>query len=183
MTKQRIALDMDEVIADVRPKLLDAFEQLMGWRPSWEEYAGKKIYDLAGAAEVRNVLHTKGFFADLPVMPGSREVVRELMEDYELFIITAAMEFRFSFEDKYDWLATNFPFIPWKNIVFCGDKRIIQADYMIDDHVRNLETFGGKGLLYTASHNLAETRFRRVNDWEDVRTFFEEEKKIHTGGY
>ena len=53
---------------------------------------------------------------------------------------------------------------------------------MIDDHVRNLETFGGKGLLYTASHNLAEMRFQRVNNWEEIRAYFKEEKKVRTGG-
>ena len=176
MSKPRIAIDMDEVIADVAPKFLDLYERDFGVRLRKEDYWGKKIYQINGADQIREYLHEKGFFADLPVMPGSKEVIQELMEDYEIFITTAAMEFRASFEDKFDWLREHFPFIHWKNIVFCGDKSVIHADYMIDDHVHNLETFRGKGLLYTASHNIHETRFTRVDDWEDVRAFFQSQK-------
>ncbi|MCB0568721.1 MAG: 5'(3')-deoxyribonucleotidase [Phaeodactylibacter sp.] len=169
---QRIAIDMDEVIADVRPKFLSLYEREFGRPLVKEEYWGKKVYQLPGAAHIRECLHEKGFFAGLPVIPGSQECIRELMERYEVFIVTAAMEFRASFEDKFDWLQEHFPFIHWKNIVFCGDKSIISANYMIDDHAFNLEHFQGKGLLYTASHNVHETRFTRVDNWEDIRAFF-----------
>ena len=81
------------------------------------------------------------------------------------------MEFRNSFEDKYDWLQQHFPFIHWKNVIFCGDKSIIDADYMIDDHVFNLKTFKGHGILFTASHNIHESAYTRVNNWLDVEAF------------
>ena len=179
MTRRpRIAIDMDEVIADVYPKFLDLFEQDFGYRPNKEAYWGQKIYDISQeAARIREYLFDKGFFADLPVMEGSQEALKQLSNDYDLFITTAAMEFRHSLEDKYDWLHRHFPFIHWKNFVFCGDKSIILADYMIDDHVRNLETFQGKGLLFTATHNISENRFTRVNNWQEVLTFFSEEQQ------
>lgn len=170
--KPRIALDMDEVIADVAPKFLDLYEQAYGIRLQREDYWGRKIYHINGAVELRDRLFEKGFFRDLPVMPHSQEVVQELQSHYEIFIVTAAMEFRNSFEDKYDWLREHFPFLPWRNVVFCGDKSIIRADYLIDDHPHNLATFSGKALLYTASHNLDEKRFTRLNNWLEVRDFF-----------
>ena len=170
--KKRIALDMDEVLADVGPKFLDLYEREFGQRLSREDYWGKKIYQINGASRIRDHLYQKGFFADLPVMPDSQEVVKELQAHYEIFITTAAMEFRASLEDKYDWLHRHFPFIPWKNFVFCGDKSVICADYMIDDHPRNLRTFGGTGILYTASHNIHETEFIRVDNWAEIRQFF-----------
>ena len=165
---------MDEVIADVYPKFLDIFEQEFGRRPDPKEFWGQKIYDMPGAARIREYLHDRGFFADLPVMPGSREVIRELMEQYEVFINSAAMEFRHSLQDKYDWLQQHFSFIPWSNVIFCGDKRALYGDYMIDDHVKNLRSFQGTPLLFTASHNALETDFIRVNNWEEVRAFFRE---------
>lgn len=169
---KRIALDMDEVIAHVEPKFLDLFESRQGYRPEREAYWGGKIYHLPGGENLREHLHEPGFFADLPVIPHSQEVVTWLQEHYEVFIVSAAQEFRNSLADKHDWLHRHFPGIPWKNFVFCGDKSIIQADYMIDDHVHNLEVFQGKGLLFTAAHNARETRFTRVNDWLEVRDFF-----------
>ena len=173
--KKRIAIDMDEVIADVYPKFLDYYEKDFGIRLKLEDFWGKKIYDIPQAKHIRDYLYQKGFFADLPVMKDSQEVIQELQQNYDIFLVTAAMEFRNSFEDKFDWARQHFPFIPWKNIVFCGDKSIIQADYMIDDHIKNLLPFKGKGLLYTATHNIYETRFHRVNNWQEIKAFFEQE--------
>ncbi len=173
----RIALDMDEVMADVVPKFLDLYERDFGRRPSREEWWGRKIYQLPNASHIRSYLNEPGFFADLPVMPHSREVVKWLCEYFDVFVVTAAMEFPNSLRDKYDWIERHFPFIGWKRLVMCGDKRIVCADYMIDDHAVNLEHFQGKGLLFTASHNIDEERFTRVNDWLDVRSFFEAEIK------
>ncbi len=179
--KKRIALDMDEVIADVVPKFLDYYEEATGTRPPKEEWWGRKIYQLEGGEHIREFLSDDGFFADLPVMENSQETVKWLNEHYDVFVVTAATEFRNSLRDKYDWLHLHFPFITWKNFVLCGDKTIIKADYMIDDHIYNLEQFQGKGLLYTASHNIHETRFTRVNNWKEVRAFFEAE--LNGSGY
>jgi 5'(3')-deoxyribonucleotidase len=167
---------MDEVIADVQPKFLDYYERDLGRRLTREDYWGKKIYEVGDARHIRDYLFEKGFFADLPVMPHSVEVLLELMENYDLFITSAAMEFPMSLEDKYEWMRKHFPFIHWKNMVFCGDKSIILADYMIDDHPHNLRGFTGTGLLYTASHNIGETDFIRVDNWLDIREFFRRER-------
>lgn len=174
---KKIALDMDEVIADVYPKFLDYFERDVGYRITKEEFWGKKIYQKEEGKHIRQYLFDKGFFLDLPVMEDSQKVVKWLNENYDIYIVTSAMEFRNSLTDKYDWLQKNFPFIHWKKIVMCGDKSIIKADYMIDDHVRNLESFEGKGLLFTSTHNIHETRFTRVDNWKEVKAFFEKELK------
>ena len=102
--RKRIALDMDEVIADLQPKFLDLYEQEVGKRLTKEDLNGKKVYHFEGAKHVRQFLFDKGFFRDLGVMPHSQEVVAELLEHYDVFITTAAMEFRNCLEDKYDWL-------------------------------------------------------------------------------
>ena len=74
---------------------------------------------------------------------------------------------------KYRWLQRHFPFIPPTHYVFCGNKCILLADYLIDDLPRNLARFQGTGLLYSAPHNLTATgNFTRVNDWEEVAAFF-----------
>jgi 5'-nucleotidase len=105
-------------------------------------------------------------------MPDSPEVVEALMKKYEVFITTAAMDVPCSFEAKFRWLQRYFAFIPPSNVVFCGDKSIIAADYLIDDNVRHLSKFRGEGIIYTAPHNVRETRFRRVGNWRDVRKMF-----------
>ncbi|MEM1217812.1 MAG: 5'(3')-deoxyribonucleotidase [Bacteroidota bacterium] len=173
----RIAIDMDEVIADVLPKFQDLYFQKFGVEINPDDHYGKKIYQLPGALEIRNELYKPGFFADLPVIEGAQEGIRALQEHYEIYIVTAASEFRHSLGDKHDWLQEHFPSIHWKNMIFCGDKSIIRTDYMIDDHAFNLETFQGKGLLFTAHHNVEEKRFTRLNNWAEVTEFFRKERE------
>jgi len=165
---------MDEVIADVMPNFLNQYEFKFGRRPDKEEYEGSKVFDIEGAGDLWDNLHQKGFFSDLPVMTDSQKVLIELHKRFDIYIVSAAMEFRNSFEDKYDWLQKHFPFIYWKNMVFCGKKEIIYADWLIDDHVKNLENFKGTGLLYTASHNVFERRFERVNNWKEIHQYFKD---------
>ena len=68
-------------------------------------------------------------------------------------------------------------FISWKNIIFCGDKSVIGTDYMIDDHVRNLDCCKGKTFLFTAGHNKAVDRHTRVNNWNEVIRLLKKELK------
>jgi 5'-nucleotidase len=79
-----------------------------------------------------------------------------------------------SFDAKYRWLRRHFPFIPSSHLVFCGDKSIIDADYLIDDRARHFARFKGRPVLFSAPHNAAESRYPRVSSWADVRKFFAE---------
>jgi 5'(3')-deoxyribonucleotidase len=45
---------------------------------------------------------------------------------------------------------------------------MIQADYLIDDHEKNLRTFGGTPLLFSAPHNARLEGYQRVNSWQEV---------------
>ena len=169
---------MDEVIAHPNARFSEWYERDYGKKITQEDLfrTGKKFYHYAGDEKYRKYLFEKGFFKDLPVIPDSQEVVKWLSGYYEIFIVTAAMEFRNSMEDKYDWLQKYFPFLSWKNFVFCGRKDMILTDFLIDDHVKNLETFPGTGILYNAPHNLENTAFHRVNNWKDIKLYFEKEK-------
>jgi len=170
--RKSIAIDMDEVLAEMMTKVLDIYEKEYGEVLTREEYWGKSFQELPKITALRPLIFEKGFFRDLPVMADSQEVLQELSERFDLYIVTAAMEFRNSFEDKYDWLAEHFPFISWRNLVFCGDKHIIKTDWLIDDTPYNLKRFSGIPLIYTASHNTQEDCFHRVNNWQEIREYF-----------
>ncbi|MDB5261529.1 MAG: 5-3-deoxyribonucleotidase, partial [Adhaeribacter sp.] len=61
---------------------------------------------------------------------------------------------------------------PWTHIVFCGDKSILNADYLIDDIERNLVAFTGTPLVFTAPHNIHLTEYTRFDTWHDVADYF-----------
>jgi len=105
-------------------------------------------------------------------MPDAQPVLEGLSQRFEVFIATQAMSVPNSLGPKYRWLQRHFPFIPPAHYVFCGNKSILRADFLVDDMPRNLHLFEGQGLLYSAPHNLAASGFVRVNNWREVADYF-----------
>lgn len=174
-TRQRIAIDMDGVLADFLSKHLALYNAEFGESLTVDDLRGRMLRELV-VEERRDRLEafltTDDFFGDLEVVEGSQEVVEDLTERYEVFVATAAMEYPTSFAAKFRWLEERFPFVPSSNIVFCGDKGIIATDYLIDDNAHHFARFRGEGILFTAPHNVEENRYRRVDGWQDVRELF-----------
>jgi 5'-nucleotidase len=166
---------MDEVTADTMAHYLERYNAEFNLNLTKEHLLGKRVFEVidpAHIARARAYFEDSSFFADIPVMPGSQEVIRELMTRYEIFITTAAMDVPCSFTPKFEWLRQHFPFIPSSHVVFCGDKSIVAADYLIDDDPRHFMRFRGEGILFTAGHNIRQTRYRRIDNWEQARDLF-----------
>lgn len=167
--KKSIAIDMDGVLADIEQYLVDWYNKETESSITKEEIQGMEEHDLFPDREMlMKILNTEGFFRNIPVMDCAVETVRSLMETYEVYVVSAAMEFPLSLFEKREWLAEHFPFISWRNIIFCGDKSIIDTDYMIDDHIKNLDFCKGKPLMFTAFHNVNLNHHQRINHWNEV---------------
>lgn len=176
---KRIAIDMDEVIADFSSKHLSLYNSHFDDTLTPDDFSGTRLWKFRPhiAKEILSIIDNPSFFRDLSVIEGSQQVIRELSERYEIFIATAAMEHPSSFAAKFEWLKEHFPFLRDLNFVFCGDKSIIRADYLIDDSIRHFEGFIGQGILYTATHNVHEEGYPRVNNWQEVRQYFLKEEQ------
>jgi 5'(3')-deoxyribonucleotidase len=172
---KRIAIDMDEVMADVLTEYLGRYNADFKKSFTREDLMGKHLSELAPPEhwpKIQTYFQDEAFFRNLGVMEGSQEVIEELSKQYEIFIVTAAMEIPCSFAAKYEWLRRHFPSLAPDSFVFCGNKGIIAADYLIDDSAYQLERFQGEGILFTCPRNIHETGFKRVNDWGEVRALF-----------
>jgi len=172
--RPRIAVDMDEVMADALGEHIRRYNATFGTRVTADELHGRHLEDWVPAAqrEATLAMVDASFFEDLAVMPGCQDVIRELAARYDVFVVTAAMDVPCSFEPKYRWLRRHFSFIPPSHIVFCGDKSIVDAEYLIDDRARHLARFKGRPLLFSAPHNSGETGYTRVSSWAEVREVF-----------
>ena len=168
--KIRIAIDMDEVLADTIDKFIELYKREHDTVIRLDQMDGKEFNELLPEeikATLKQYIHQPGFFRDLKVMPAAQEVVKALCDKYDVYIVSAAMEFPNSLIDKHDWLAEHFPFISWKNIIFCGNK-IVDVQIMIDDRIRNFAGFKGRPILYSSPHNFLITEYERVNTWAEV---------------
>ena len=171
----RICVDMDEVMADTLSEHLRRYNHAFDENLETSDLWGKGLWDVVAndrQAQLRAFLDEEDFFADLPVMPDAPEVMRNLSERFEVFVATQAMTVPNSFGPKYRWLQRYFSFLPPTHFVFCGDKSILRADYLIDDLPRNLQRFTGTGILFSAPHNLLTTGFVRVENWQQVADYF-----------
>ncbi|AKD56242.1 5' nucleotidase, NT5C type [Spirosoma radiotolerans] len=171
--KQRIAIDMDDVMADTHAKFIQLYLEGETPRYTLEELKEKSFHELFDENEYKVIserVYEPGFFRDIPVMKGAKEVIAELMQKYDVFVASAAQEFPNSLREKWDWLQEHFPEITWHNYIFLGDKSVLNTDYLIDDLPRNLHTFKGEGLLFDALHNRDDKQFRRMKTWQDIAT-------------
>jgi 5'(3')-deoxyribonucleotidase/uncharacterized protein with PQ loop repeat len=170
----RIAIDMDEVMADALSEHLRRYNEAFGEGLAIEDVRGGHIEDRIPSSrhEAVEAMLDASFFADLAVIADCQDIVRELAARHDVLVVTAAMDVPASFDAKFRWLQRHFPFIPPNQIVFCGDKGLVDADYLIDDQARHFERFKGHPLLFSAPHNIAERRYLRVNSWREVRAFF-----------
>jgi 5'-nucleotidase len=172
---QRICVDMDEVMADTLAEHLRRYNQTFDEEVTTEDLAGKGLWEITPLdrqLQLRAFLDAEDFFEDLALMPDAQEVLKDLAKRFEIFIATQAMAVPNSLGSKYRWLQRHFSFIPATHYVFCGDKSILRADYLVDDQPKNLQLFEGQGLLYSAPHNLTATGFVRVNNWREVAEYF-----------
>jgi 5'(3')-deoxyribonucleotidase len=172
---KRICVDMDEVMADTLAEHLRRYNLTFEEEVTPADLAGKGLWEVTPADrqhQLRAFLDAEDFFEDLALMSGAQEVLKDLSERFEIFIATQAMVVPNSLGPKYRWLQRHFPFIPPTHYVFCGDKSILRADFLIDDQPRNLLRFEGQGLLFTAPHNLTATGFIRVDSWKQVAEYF-----------
>ena len=170
-----ICVDMDEVIADALSEHLLRYNREFSEALTVADLRGRWLWDAVPPERVRALeqyMLSEDFFSVLSVMPDSQRVLERLQTRFDVFIATAAMEVPSSFNAKFRWLAEHFPFIPHAHIVFCGDKGILRADYLIDDNPRQLRRFHGQGILYAAPANVLCTEFPRVENWLDVERMF-----------
>src|SRR5271156_1840116 len=92
---QRIAIDMDEVIADTLGNFIKTYNADFGRNLTKAELHGRRVMEIAAPEDVqriRDYFKTEKFFAEIEVMEDSQDVVRDLAGKYEVFITTAAME-------------------------------------------------------------------------------------------
>jgi 5'-nucleotidase len=169
MKKKTIAVDMDGVLADIESQLIEHYNKANGTKLTKDSIQGLSEENaFKDRGLLFEILNKDNFFRTLPVMPDAVESLRELQKNFEIFIVSAATEFPVSLAEKVAWLGEHFPFIKWENIILCGSKRIINTDYLIDDHCKNLDYCMGKPIMFTAFHNVNQTHHLRVNNWKEA---------------
>jgi 5'-nucleotidase len=106
-------------------------------------------------------------------VPSGLDVMQWLCAEHDVFVASAATEFPTSFNDKLAWLERHLPQIARHKVIFCGEKSVLNVDYLIDDTPQHFEGFRGVGLLFDAPHNRGDDRYYRVHGWPKLEAAIE----------
>jgi 5'(3')-deoxyribonucleotidase len=174
-SSERIAIDMDEVIADFVSKHLALYDAEFGESLTADDLRGRKLRELVveeRRPRLETYLTADDFFGDLGVVEGSQRVISDLTERYEVFVTTAAM-------DLPDLLRRQVPVAEGALPVRAGEQHSLLRR---QGHHRGRLPHGRQRPPLRAlprrrhplhrPHNVEENRYRRVNDWQDVREKF-----------
>ena len=154
--KQKILVDMDGVLANVYKSLIEMQYTEKGIMMSEKQLCG--IEERTAFPDLIEIVNRPGFFRNALVMNDAVMGLQYLNDKYNVRIVSSATEFPNSMNEKQQWLAQYFPFIHWKQLVFCGEKDGITGDLMLDDHPKNLSHFEGKRYLFTQPHNTKDRK-------------------------
>lgn len=168
----RILVDVDSVIADLMPAWLRVYnkeyddslrvEQITEWDMTKfvKPECGTKIY---------SYLHDPSLYDEVFPIDGAISSIHWLRQHgYDIRFVTSGIQ-----PAKIIWLGNkgllmseHFLFSP--DVVIAHDKRLINGDILIDDNLKNCESFQGKSILFSQPWNDVVSNFFRASSWPDV---------------
>ncbi len=117
---------------------------------------------------------TPGIWERMPAMPHINEVITLLSEKHNVYILTKPwIHSKTVWYEKAAWIQKHLPNFNLSNLIYCANKKMIKADYIIDDAPEYLSMNNGVKTIamdYPYNHDLKVDY--RVNDWNDIKEIF-----------
>ena len=135
--KVRLILDMDEVIVDMMNPLLRIYNKKHQANLSIED-----IKEWGLPPEMKEIYKTKGFFVELPPLPGAIEGTRYLSKRHDVYIATSPSEDGDIAKEKMTWISLWLPKLMPK-LIITHDKSVIKGDAIVDDCLDHIKYFNG----------------------------------------
>lgn len=143
MKKIVVYIDMDGVVADFKTGIGRSSPE---WNPP--------------------EMYVKGFFRSLPVMPGAKEAIAELLDNPKLDIFIASKPDSKNLDsatEKFEWIQEHFPPLLKKIFLTC-DKGHLNGDFLIDDFEDWRNKFPGTFIKFDEENP--------TKCWKEILAFF-----------
>lgn len=79
------------------------------------------------------ILHEKGFFQTLPIVPGALEGLLRLSKEFEVYICTSPVTSPWCATEKLLWIKANLGPKWARRTIITKDKTLVRGEYLIDD--------------------------------------------------
>lgn len=105
-----------------------------------------------------------GFFVNLKPIEGAIETVKELMEHYDVWILTRASHKNpLCYTEKRLWVEKYFGEDFCEKLIICSNKNFLKGDYLIDDSFLNGQPdFEGQWLHFG---------YGKYKNWNEVKNY------------
>lgn len=174
-----ILVDQDGVLSDFDAGFASRFAAKYPDAPAFDvttrtEFKIDGHYPVSWRDNIRGISASRGFFADLPPVPGAIDGMRALQEaGHEVFICTAPLtSYQHCVGEKFAWVEEHLGSDWVKKIVLTKDKTVVRGDVLVDDkpHVTGAMTPVWEHIRFTRSYNahLADTLRMTWDDAPDV---------------
>lgn len=143
MEKVRLGIDIDSVLCNTMPMLLEKINREHGTNISmddavqWDFPVGDTTFDTLILAAFRDPV----LLLALPPMEGSQEAIKRLVNDFDLVVVTSRKEL--TTDPTRLWVDEHFGPLP---VVHTGDSKNGHAlDILVDDAAHNVVPFAETG--------------------------------------
>jgi 5'-nucleotidase len=112
-----------------------------------------------------------GFFTNLAPIPSSIYIVKQLMEIYDVYILTRpSYKNALCYTEKRLWIENYFGLEFCKKIIMCDDKSMVKGDFLVDDSITDGQLdFEGELIRFGTPE---------YDDWFKVYDYLEYQHKI-----
>jgi 5'-nucleotidase len=167
-------VDQDNVLADLLGADLAHIEKIFGCAPPREDITSFSV-DVSLPQEMRNTLHTarreKGFYENLPVIPGAREGLAALEKaGFEVRICTAPISNApYCVSEKLAWIGRELGDAWIDKTITVRDKTLVRGAYLLDDKptLEGLLPPLWEHILFDQPYNRT-TPGRRLRVWGEI---------------
>lgn len=139
MERETILVDMDGVLADYERGFLDEWRKRhpdKSYIPLEERmtFYVRDQYPQEYKGLIGELITSKGFYLNLPVMEFAKEGLEKLSKKYEVLICTSPLsDYKNCVGEKFEWAEKNLGEEWPMKIIVAKDKTLVRGNYLIDD--------------------------------------------------
>lgn len=175
LANSRFLVDVDDVLADLRPKVLHLVSRVAGREYTPDDFTGWDYFSVLNESQknqVFQIMSETGFCRSLQVLPGAKEAIRELQSMVKVLAVTWPFHVEW-FNERYEWLEQEVG-IHKEDVILTNAKYAVAGKWFLDDNLDNVLSWSyGNPCMNAMLWNTRATRdlgYNRLREysWDDI---------------
>lgn len=187
MKELEIGIDVDDVTAKFRQRIVDVANELFGWDKQLEDctstFEVEKAMNLTKTqnAKLWVEVNKRGYAQTLDVMEGAAAAIDALARRHNVYFVTSPLKSSETWvHDRTKWIRRHFGQTLSNSIIYTKRKHMVDVDVLIDDNVEILKKWADKRLersdgqreiypvVYHWPYNAGAFHLRRYVSWRII---------------